>query len=162
MVYKYRGTIPGSKIFMREYEIKGDTTLYQLHNFLLNDFGFAPDQMVIFRGLKNGANSYSEYGLFDMGDGTMDTITIDKLVARKEDTLEYIFDIKKDRFISFAFLGEVEPQFRASYPRLVAEKGRDPEQFAKGYDDFDQIADPIDDGGDELAFDEDELPEGQE
>ena len=92
----------------------------------------------------------------------MDSVTIDQLSAKGEDTFEYVFDLKRDRVISFVRVGEVEPSFSASYPRLVAEKGRNPEQFAKGYDDFDQMADPIDDGGDEIAFDEDELPEGEE
>ena len=162
MIYKYKGTNPKSKVFMREYEIKGDTSLYKFHNFLLDDFGFAPDQMVMFRGYKNGSRKVSEYGLFDMGDGSMDSVTIDQLIAKGEDTFEYVFDLKRDRVISFVLVGEVEPSFRASYPRLVAEKGRNPEQFAKGYDDFDQMADPMDDGGDEIAFDEDELPEGEE
>jgi hypothetical protein len=51
MVYKYKASIPGSKVFMREYEIKGDTSLYKLHDFLVNDLDFSPDQMVAFRGL---------------------------------------------------------------------------------------------------------------
>ena len=160
MVYKFRGTIPGSKVFMREYEIKGDTTLYKLHNFLLNDFGFAPDQMVIFRGYKNGSKKVSEYGLFDMGDGSIDSVTIDQLIAKGETSFEYVFDLKRDRLISFTLIGEGEASVRISYPRLVAEKGRNPEQFAKGYHDFDQIADPMDAGGVEVHFYNDDLPEG--
>ena len=35
---------------MREYEVKGETSLYKLHDFLQNDFDFSPDQMVAFRG----------------------------------------------------------------------------------------------------------------
>ena len=108
MIYKYKGTIPTSKVFMREYEIKGDTSLYKFHNFLLDDFGFAPDQMVMFRGYKNGSRKVSEYGLFDMGDGSMDSVTIDQLIAKGEDTFEYVFDLKRDRVISFVLVGEVE------------------------------------------------------
>lgn len=160
MIYKFKATIPGSKVFLREYEIKGETSLYSLHDFLLNDLGFAPDQMVAFRGLDDQERVISEYGLFDMGDGTMDTVTIEKAVKKGEINLLYVFDLRKDRVIKLTFLEEVEPSFRASYPRLVAEKGRNPEQFAKGYDDFDQFTDPVDDGGDEIAFLEEELPEG--
>ena len=50
---------------MREYEIKGETSLYKLHDFLQNDFDFAPDQMVAFRGLDEKGKFRSEYGLFD-------------------------------------------------------------------------------------------------
>ncbi|MEF9930900.1 MAG: hypothetical protein RSC28_06830 [Bacteroidales bacterium] len=161
MIYKYKATIPGSKVFLREYEIKGETTLYSLHDYLLNDLGFAPDQMVAFRGLNDKEKVMSEYGLFDMGDGTMDTVTIAKSLSKGEVSLLYVFDLHKDKFIKLTFIEEVEPAIRASYPRLVAEKGRNPEQFANGYDDFDQFADPIDDGGDDALFMEDELPEGE-
>ncbi len=163
MIYKYRANIPESKIFMREYEIKGDTSLYSLHNFLLNDLGFAPDQMVAFRGLDSKDNLMSEYGLFDMGDGTMDSVTIQKTLSKGETQLLYVFDLRKDKIIKLTFISEVEPAFRASYPRLVAEKGRNPEQFAKKYDDLDQFADPLDDvGEDDSKFMADELPEGEE
>ncbi len=161
-VYRYKASIPGSKVFMREYEIKGDTTLYELHEYLLNDMGFAPDQMVVFRALDAAERERSEYGLFDMGDGSMDSVTIDDTIAKKEIHILYVFDLKKDRCIKLTLDGEVESSPRASYPRLTAEKGRNPEQFAKGYDDFDQFVDPVDDGGDESAIDEEELPEGEE
>ena len=71
--------------------------------------------------------------------------------------------MRKDRVIKLELVGEVEESRRASYPRLVAEKGRNPEQFANGYDDMDQYAEPVDDGGDDdSSFMDDELPEGEE
>jgi hypothetical protein len=133
---------------MREYEISGESTLYAVHNFLTNDLGFAPDQMVAFRGLDSNDKVLSEYGLFDMGDGSIDMVTLEKTLAKGEVSLLYVFDIHKDRVIKLTFLEEVQPSPRVSYPRLVAEKGRNPEQFAKGYDDLDQFPDPVDDGGD--------------
>ena len=51
MIYKYRATLPKYKSFLREYDIKSETSLYKLHDFLQNDLGFSPDQMVLFRGL---------------------------------------------------------------------------------------------------------------
>lgn len=51
---------------------------------------------------------------------------------------------------------------RISYPRLVAEKGRNPEQFAKGYEDFDQIGESFSENMEGTAIDEDELPENEE
>ena len=162
MIYKYRASIPGSKIFMREYEIKGETSLYKLHDFLQNDLDFSPDQMVAFRGLDEGDRFRSEYGLFDMGDGSMDMVTVEKTIKKGEVNLLYVFDLRKDRVIKLTLVGEVEEARRASYPRLVAEKGRNPEQFANGYDDMDQYAEPVDDSSDDLSFMDDELPEGEE
>ena len=56
----------------------------------------------------------------------------------------------------------MEESRRASYPRLVAEKGRNPEQFANGYDDMDQYGEPMEDSSDDSLFMDDELPEGEE
>ena len=163
MIYKYKASIPGSKVFMREYEIKGETSLYKLNDFLINDLDFSPDQMVVFRGLDNAGKIKSEYGLFDFGDGSMDMVTIEKTIKKGETALLYVFDLRKERVIRLELIGEVEESRRASYPRLVAEKGRNPEQFANGYDDMDQYAEPsMDTNDDDSSFMDDELPEGEE
>lgn len=162
MVYKYKASIPGSKVFMREYEVKGETSLYKLHDFLSNDFGFAPDQMVLFRGMDENEKFRSEYGLFDMGDGSIDMISIEKTIAKGEVNLLYVFDLHKGRFVKLTLMGDVEESRRASYPRLVAEKGRNPEQFASGYSDTDQYDEPMVDEPEEHSFMDDELPEGEE
>ena len=162
MIYKYKASIPGSKVFMREYEVKGETSLYKLHDFLQNDFDFSPDQMVAFRGYDEKGKFRSEYGLFDMGDGSMDMVSVEKTVAKGETTLSYVFDMRKDRVINLALIGETEPAPRASYPRLVAEKGRNPEQFADKYDDLDQYSEPMEERDDDSLFLDDELPDGEE
>ena len=147
---------------MREYEVKGEMSLYALHDFLVNDLGFAPDQMVMFCGVDENGKEKSEYGLFDMGDGTMDSVSVEKTLARGEQTLLYVYDIHKNKHIRLALLGECEPQPRTSYPRLTAEKGRNPEQFSDAYDDFDQFVDPAADESPADGYMEDELPEGEE
>ena len=147
---------------MREYEVKGETSLYKLHDFLQNDFDFSPDQMVAFRGYDEKGKFRSEYGLFDMGDGSMDMVSVEKTVAKGETTLSYVFDMRKDRVINLALIGESEPAPRVSYPRLVAEKGRNPEQFADKYDDLDQYSEPMDERDDDSLFLDDELPDGEE
>ena len=143
--------------------MRGETSLYKFHDFLQNDLEFSPDQMVAFRGLDEGEKFRSEYGLFDMGDGSMDMVTVEKTVKKGEVNLLYVFDLRKDRVIRLTLMGEVEESRRASYPRLVAEKGRNPEQFANGYDDMDQYAEPsMDANEDDSSFMDDELPEGEE
>lgn len=159
MILKFKASIPGSKVFMREYEIPAEETLYELNSFLTDDLGFAPDQMVIFRGVDSNGKVRGEYGFFDMGDGSMDAVSVDELIKKGQVTLLYVFDLKKDRYIKLDLIGEVEELLRASYPRLVAEKGRNPEQFAKGYDDFDQIGEPFTDNSEDIVIDEDELPD---
>ena len=84
MIYKYKASIPGSKVFMRKYEVRGETSLYKFHDYLQNDLEFSPDQMVAFRGLDEGEKFRSEYGLFDMGDGSMDMVTIAKTIEKDD------------------------------------------------------------------------------
>jgi len=139
MVYRFKASIAGNKIFMREYEIKGNTSLYSLHLFLQNDLGFAPDQMVVFRGLNSEGKVKSEYGLFDLGDGAMDSISVEKVVNKGEIKLQYVYDIYKDKAIDLDFLSTEEESLKRSYPRLVAERGKNPDQFSDNYDDFEQM-----------------------
>ena len=79
MVYQFRATIPESKIFFRVYEIKGEMSLFKFNNFLVDDLGFSPDQMVMFEGWDAEGALCGEYGLFDLGDGAMDTVTFDSV-----------------------------------------------------------------------------------
>lgn len=162
MVLKFRASIPGSKVFMREYEVRGETSLYELHSYLTDDMGFSPDQMVLFRGVDSKGTIGGEYGLFDFGDGAMDSVSLSELLKKGEKTLLYVFDLKRERYIKLDCIGEAEESLRFAYPRLVAEKGRNPEQFAKGYDDLDQVDEPFREIPEEPVYDDAELPEGEE
>ncbi len=147
MVYRYKATITGNKIFLREYEIKGNTSLYSLHLFLQDDLGFAPDQIVMFKGLDKQNKIKGEYGLFDLGDGTMDSLSLEKVISIGQSKLLYVYDIFKNRAITLEFLSREEELARRSYPRLVAEKGKNPDQFSDNYDDFEQMIELNDEEG---------------
>lgn len=159
MIHRLKATIDGNKIFMREYEVKGESSLYSLHLFLQNDLGFAPDQMVLFRGLSKTNKKISEFGLFDTGDGTMDKVSVEMAFAKGAASLLYVYNPFKDKGMRLELIGKEDPLSRRSYPRLVAERGRNPDQFSDEYDDFEPIAPPTE--GDD-NFDPEELPEGEE
>lgn len=136
MVYKYRATLPKYKSFLREYDIKAEFTLYKLHDFLQNDLGFSPDQMVMFRGVDEDGVVLRKYGLFDLGDGSMDTVTLEKTLQRGEVALHYVYNLQLNLYIVLTFVSETEFIIKESYPRLLVEKGRNPDQFSASYDDF--------------------------
>ena len=159
MIHRLKATIDGNKIFMREYEVKGESSLYSFHLFLQNDLGFAPDQMVLFRGLSKTNKQICEFGLFDMGDGTMDKVSVEMAFARGAEFLIYVYNPFKGKGMKLELIGKEEPLSRRSYPRLVAERGRNPDQFSDEYDDFEPITPHIE-GGD--SFDPEELSEGEE
>lgn len=136
MLLKYKATVPGNKAFLREYEIRSEMKLYKLHEFLRFDLGFAPDQMVVFEALDQDGVLCSEYGLFDMGDGSMDSVSLEKTLERGETVLNYVFDLNSGRYLQLTYLSEAEELPWASYPRTVLEKGVAPSQFAADEEDF--------------------------
>ena len=123
----------------------------------LKDVLYVPEDCVFFVDEK----AYV-YTLDDNGFREAVSVTVGQTIKKGEESLLYVFDIRKDRVIKLTLIGEVAESPRASYPRLVAEKGRNPEQFANGYDDLDQYSEPIVDREDEVSFMDDELPEGEE
>lgn len=188
MVYQFRATIPESKIFFRVYEIKGEMTLFKFNSFIVDDLGFSPDQMVLYEGYDEAGHLSSEYGLIDLGDGAMDTITFDKVVARGESELHYLFDMRNSRYIRLVLEGEVPATPMRIYPCLVDEKGQNPDQFrarfeeepavpklhpfretakSGGLDDLqddedDDLDDEEDDEGDDKIFDGEEVYDADE
>lgn len=180
MVYQFRATIPESKIFFRVYEIKGEMSLFRFNSFIIDDLGFSPDQMVMFEGYDGNGELCGEYGLFDMGDGAMDTVTFDDIVERGETELRYFFDLRNNRFIRLVFEGTLPFSPMRSYPFLSEEKGQNPDQFrarfeeapavptlhprrdASKFDDLDDedLDDDLDD--DEDDDDGDEIFDGEE
>jgi hypothetical protein len=140
MIYTYKATIPYSKVFMREYEIPSNMKLFKFHEFLQNDLGFSPDQMVLFQGINSNGNKRKEYGLFDFGDGSMDTVSLELTAQRGETTLRYIYNLDKNLYINLDLISKNEPQPREYYPRTINEKGRNPEQFSSKYDDYELMS----------------------
>lgn len=134
MVYQFRATIPESKIFFRVYEIKGEMTLFKFNSFIVDDLGFSPDQMVLYEGYDEAGKLCSEYGLIDLGDGAMDTVTFDSVVQRGETELHYLFDLRNDRYIRLVLEGETSFSPLRVYPCLIDEKGQNPDQFRARYE----------------------------
>jgi hypothetical protein len=129
MVYRFKITAVFPKDFLRIVEIKDSQTLYTLHEHLQSDLGYAPDQMIVFRTLDKKGGEKNKYGLFDMGHGSIDTLTMAELRRRNELNMQYIFDIRNDRFLNIAFIEEDEASPRKVYPLTADEKGLPPDQF---------------------------------
>jgi hypothetical protein len=69
----------------------------------------------------------------------MDSKSVEKVVNKGEVKLQYVYDIYKDKAIDLEFLSTEEESLKRSYPRLVAERGKNPDQFSDNYDDFEQM-----------------------
>ncbi len=140
MIYRYRATIPESKVFFRIYDIPSDFTLFDLHSFILSDLDFTPDQMVCFEAYGPSGKRASQYALFDLGHGSMDKVTLEMLAEREENIFNYVFDLRTGRIIRFEFLGEAEFSPKLVYPCAVDGKGINPDQFSSKYEDAEPIS----------------------
>lgn len=158
MLYALKVTLPESKVFFRTYAVKGEINLYALHSFICGNLGFDTNQMVFFNGYDENGVKKGSYGLFDMGNGSMDQVTLTQLLARGEKTIRYFFDMRRKRY----FIIEVEGVLgdpRQAAMALIDGKGDDPEQFAEKYVDPEVVAPrtPVTgDVDDDEDFDDDE------
>jgi hypothetical protein len=153
-IYKYKLTIEGNKNFVRECEINDSATLYDLHRYIQNELDFDEAQLAIFFTSNQNWERIQSIPLFDLGDGSMDSVSISDLIDNETNNLLYVFDIYNNRQLQIEFVSEVEETHRAAYPRTVAGKGNPPNQFSEKI-----IAAEIDsDDEDELTgFENDEL-----
>ena len=80
MVFKLRVTLSGIKGFFRVYHVNGATTLYTLHKQIRSDLEFPQDQLIMFKGLDFEGAVVGRWGLFDLGSGTVDQISLEKAI----------------------------------------------------------------------------------
>lgn len=135
MIYRYKATLSGVKSFIREFEFKPEMKLYKVHRFLAQQLGFSPDQMFLFESY-NSKGQMSEYGLFDFGNGSMDSFSLIDIRKKDENLLHYIYNIDGKMYLILEFIEESMENHRMKYPRVALEKGLNPNQFSNHYDEI--------------------------
>lgn len=165
MVLKYRVSLPGIKGFARVYEVKANTTLYSFHKQMRADMDFPQDQLVLFKGLNQTGEPVARYGIFDLGAGTIDSVTLDQTLKSGIVSFLYFYDTTNAKSVIVTFEGEAEPRPDAVYPLLVESKGPNPIDFENGYVAYEDLPDDKkkpaaprgeEAGDDELDDDDDE------
>ncbi len=163
MIYKIKATIPISKIFMREVAVSSEMNLFRFNRYFLTELGFSCDQLVIYKAYDAKGALKAQYGLFDLGGGTIDKITFKDLFDAEYQRIDLVYDIKTKRVITLSLEGEIPANPRLDYPSIIGEKGHNPSQFADKYEDYlyekplkpasdaaeDEVDDDDDDSGDE-------------
>ncbi len=139
MVLKYRVSLPNIKGFTRVYEVKHSTTLYSFHKQMRVDMDFPQDQLILFKAFDAEGNVSSRYGIFDLGSGTIDNITIEQCRKKGEDKFIYFYDTTNVKSVIITFEGEGKEAPRAIYPLLVESKGPNPMDFENGYVAFEDL-----------------------
>lgn len=166
MLYRFRIILDAEDDVFRDIEILSTDTLEDLHNTILQSFGFDGTEMASFYISDEDWNQGEEISQFDLTEGDesirlMNETTIDDVVSETQTKLIYVYD-----FLSmWTFLVELaevaEPEAGMDYPNLMFVHGQlpltAPEKDFKAEEDdlsidFDEDFD-VDDY-DDLSFDE--------
>ncbi|MBQ9411147.1 MAG: hypothetical protein IJU21_06015 [Bacteroidales bacterium] len=170
MVFRIRVTLAGIKGFYRLYSVNGATTLYDIHKQLRSDLEFAQDQIIMFKALDVTGGVVARYGLFDLGSGTVDRVTLEDAVKAGTDSFVYFYDVTNKKSVILTVEGEAEGE-RVTGLALRESKGPNPIEFENGYVAYEDLPErqrylpgeePEDDDDEDFDEDEEEEPEEDE
>ena len=141
MVLRYRVTLSGIKGFYRVYNISPDASLYDFHKQMRSDMDFPQDQLILFKALDASGGVVARYGLFDLGSGTVDSVTMADTVAAGVVSFVYFYDVTNRKSVNISFEGEIEGVPVPGFPTVVDTKGPDPIDFENGYVAYEDLPD---------------------
>jgi len=164
MRYRCRVNLTGIKGFYRVYELEGNMTLYTFHKQMRSDMEFPQDQLILFKMLDAGGNVMARYGLFDLGAGTVDQITISDVVEAGCASFVFFYDVTNKKSVNITYEGENDPKTKVKLvtPTIVDTKGPNPIEFENGYVAYEDLPDeqrhlPGDPGWDDFGDDDDDI-----
>ena len=137
MAYQYRVTLSGIKGFYRVYRMSATSTLYAFHKQMRADMEFPADQLILFKGLDAEGNVVARYGLFDLGDGAADQVSMAETLKKGIVSFVYFYDVTNRKSVNISF--EEDTPEKAGAPMLVDSKGPDPIDFENGYVAFEDL-----------------------
>lgn len=139
MTYKYRVTLSGIKGFYRVYKVNASNTLYSFHKQMRADMEFPADQLILFKELDADGAVIGRVGLFDLGFGAADQVTLGKTVKDGVASFVYFYDVTNKKSVNITFEGEIPEE--TSMPEIIDTKGPDPIDFENGYVAFEDLPD---------------------
>ncbi len=117
----------------------GETTLYEFHKQMRADMEFPQDQLIMFKAMDAGGGVLARYGLFDLGSGTVDNVTVAQTVKKGVASFLYFYDVPNRKSVIVTFDGtEEKPECP---PAIVEVKGPNPIEFENGYVAFEDLPD---------------------
>lgn len=137
MTYRVRVSLPGIKGFARVYELDPKNTLYAFHKKMLSDMEFPPDQVVLFKGFDINGALVAKYATFDLGQGSIEHITIAHAIEAGITSFVYFYDTTNKKSVILTIEGEGCGS--GCKPVLIESKGPIPEEFLNGYVAFEDL-----------------------
>ena len=150
MVFQFRMLSDENDNFVRDYEIRGDQTLRDLHELILESLDYESCMSSFFTSNEQWERQ-REFTLVDMGEHSaqaplsMERTTLDEVVRSERQRLIYLFDMMGDRAYYLELIGLDREQEDGSYPREVFARGEVPDQWEAGF---------IDEANEDSIFDD--------
>lgn len=141
MILRYRVSLPGIKGFARVYELRGETTLYDFHKIMRDDMDFSHDLIIQFKALDATGALVARYGMFDLGHGSVDKVSLQDTVKAGVASFIYFYDVTNRKSVIVTCEGQVEEDPEKEYPALVETKGPNPVEFENGYVAYEDLPD---------------------
>lgn len=141
MVYSFKVTLSGIKGFHRIYHLNGENSLYAFHKQMRADMEFPQDQLILFKAFDAAGAVVARYGLFDLGNGAVDDITIEQVAKKGITSFTYFYDVTNKKSVNISYEGIIEDVPAVSGPSLADIKGPNPIDFENGYVAFEDLPD---------------------
>lgn len=166
MVYKFRVILDAEEDVFRDIAITHDDTLEDLHNAVVNAFGFDGAEPASFYTCDNQWNQDEEISLFDTGDVAgeqkiMADYQLSELLDEETTKIIYVYDFM-NMWTFFVELAAIEePAQGESYPNVLFSHGEMPasapeKDFADAENEFDFEEDGYDEEDLDMFGDEGE------
>lgn len=158
MIYKFRAILDAEEDIFRDIAIEKEATLEDLHNALVNAFGFDGTEMAAFYTCDDSWTQEDEIPLFDTGDvpgeiRIMNDFILENNLDQHQTKIIYVYDF----FNMWTFLVELaaieEKEDGMSYPTLLFAHGELPTNAPEKAFEADDMASDFDDGYDDDDFD---------
>ena len=138
MVFKFRMLSDENDNFVRDFEIAADSTLLDLHDFIIAMLGYDPC-MASFFTANDRWEPTEEYSSLDMGEDAgsgdsnapklMETTHLESILTHLHDRLIYLFDPFNQRAYYMELIEAKDPQEGMKYPRVQFEHSPAPDQY---------------------------------
>ncbi|MBO7544366.1 MAG: hypothetical protein J6T02_02150 [Bacteroidales bacterium] len=126
-------TLPKIKGFLRLYSAGGGTTLYTVHNRLRADLEFPQDQLILFKALDAKDLVVARWGLFDIGDGAVEEISLRAALDKGVTHFVYFYDVANRKSVQVDIYEDDSPAPKADKLFLLETKGPVPQEFENGF-----------------------------
>lgn len=128
MIYKFRVILDAEEDVFRDIAIDEEDTLEDLHNTIVNAFGFDGSEVASFYTCDDQWNQEDEISLFDTGDipgqqKIMSDYSLNQLLSKEQTKIIYVYDFINmwTFFVELAAIEEAESG--ATYPDLLFSHG---------------------------------------